>query len=417
MKNRIILITFLVLSVIFPSKVFAIDYECDISGEDVIRAKTDGWDYEEWKPQYLTDMYINVSNIENIGEFTMYVNYDKDTVGLYGCNSFNYITEGCPIASSRNREVFYNYKYSNTNSERLNKYSLYTVTFAPKDNTPKIGDTKVTVYFENAKDINGNPISIKSCSKIYNFRKMGMFATPPVLSDDNTKITNILNKTYNGNYQNQNIKVTYYDTELEQDIDYTVTYKNNLNAGTATVIIEGIGLYEGQIAKTFKIKPIVINQNNTKIIGIKDKIYTGKTISQNVKAELNGKNITYTVSYKNNKNIGKGTVIIKGTGNYVGTITKTFKILPPKAAVSKISRARHSISLKWKKINGVSGYQIAFRKMGPNKYKYYNTTANTKKFTKLKSKKYHQMKVRAYKIIDGKKYYGAWSNVKKARTK
>ena len=55
--------------------------------------------------------------------------------------------------------------------------------------------------------------------------------------------------------------------------------------------------------------------------------------------------------------------------------------------------------------------------MGPNKYKYYTVTATSKKFTKLKSKKYHQMKVRAYKVIDGKKYYGAWSIVKKVRTK
>lgn len=164
-----------------------------------------------------------------------------------------------------------------------------------------------------------------------------------------------------------------------------------------------------------------LKSNKAKIENIKDKVYNGKVQTPNIKLTYNGtllkKNIDYKLEYKNNKNTGKATITIKGIGNYSGTITKTFRIIPSKAVISKVTKTKKSITIKWNKISTSTGYQVAFRKMGPNKYKYYTVTATSKKFTKLKSKKYHQMKVRAYKVIDGKKYYGAWSIVKKVRTK
>ncbi len=41
---------------------------------------------------------------------------------------------------------------------------------------------------------------------------------------------------------------------LEQGVDYTVKYKNNIKKGTATVTVTGIGNFTGKISKTFKIK-------------------------------------------------------------------------------------------------------------------------------------------------------------------
>ncbi|MDO5538962.1 MAG: hypothetical protein Q4F83_02655 [Eubacteriales bacterium] len=51
----------------------------------------------------------------------------------------------------------------------------------------------------------------------------------------------------------------------------------------------------------------------------------------------------YTVSYKNNKNIGTATVTIKGKGNYTGTLTKKFKITIKKGAVYKIGNLKYRI--------------------------------------------------------------------------
>lgn len=64
--------------------------------------------------------------------------------------------------------------------------------------------------------------------------------------------------------------------------------------------------------------------------GIKNKIYTGKALTQSVVVK-NGETVLvlgtdYEVEYNNNKNVGTATVIISGKGAYTGTITKTFKI-------------------------------------------------------------------------------------------
>ena len=64
-----------------------------------------------------------------------------------------------------------------------------------------------------------------------------------------------------------------------------------------------------------------------KVEGLKNKTYTGKVIKQNIDVvSADGEYADITVEYRNNKNPGTATVTIKGTGNYTGTISKTFKI-------------------------------------------------------------------------------------------
>ncbi len=68
-------------------------------------------------------------------------------------------------------------------------------------------------------------------------------------------LSNIENKVYTGEEIWQDLIMTEGDKELVQDTDYTVSYENNINAGTAKVIITGIGLYSGTIEKEFEITP------------------------------------------------------------------------------------------------------------------------------------------------------------------
>lgn len=71
-----------------------------------------------------------------------------------------------------------------------------------------------------------------------------------------------------------------------------------------------------------------------KITGIINKNYTGKQIKQSINVTYDNSALKngsdYSVSYKNNKKVGKATVIITGKGKYSGSISKTFKILPRK---------------------------------------------------------------------------------------
>lgn len=68
-------------------------------------------------------------------------------------------------------------------------------------------------------------------------------------------ISNIKSKTYTSNKLYQSPVVKYNNKTLVKGTDYTLSYKNNIKVGTATVTIKGIGNYSGAVAKTFKINP------------------------------------------------------------------------------------------------------------------------------------------------------------------
>ena len=112
---------------------------------------------------------------------------------------------------------------------------------------------------------------------------------------------------------------------------YTVAYKNNVKAGTATVTVTGTGFFKGTVKKTFTITKAGLS---AAVLAFTKTAWTGKAIRPEVivKAKVNGKTVTltqgtdFTVTYKNNVNKGTATVIVKGKGNFRGTVTKKFTI-------------------------------------------------------------------------------------------
>lgn len=152
--------------------------------------------------------------------------------------------------------------------------------------------------------------------------------------------------------------------------------------------------------------------------------YTGKQIKPVVTVtDVDGNvvaNSNYTVTYTNNKKIGKATVTVTFKGNkYEGVVKKTFTIIPKKAGISNIHSGKKSIKFTWGRVGNCNGYQIQYStsktfKSAKSKYVKSNKTV-TKNITGLKSGKKYYIRIRAYKIVDGKKIYGEWNATKKAR--
>ena len=153
---------------------------------------------------------------------------------------------------------------------------------------------------------------------------------------------------------------------------------------------------------------------------ISSKAYTGKVLKPTVVVKDGQKKLVngtdYTVTYKNNKNIGTATVTITGKGEYKGTKTLKFKIVPPKTTLTskpgKTSGGWNRATLSWKKSAGADGYQIYYSENGGNFKKL--TTVSSGKLSR--SVRYttgdtEQFKVRPYKKGNGKTYFGAWSNI------
>ena len=95
---------------------------------------------------------------------------------------------------------------------------------------------------------------------------------------------------------------------------------------------------------------------------------------------------------------------------------------PKSASIKKVKGAKKAISVTWKKVSGVKGYQVQVatnKKFKKNKktvtIKKQKTTKTTVK--KLKAKKKYYVRVRTYKIANGKKVYSSWSKVKSVKTK
>lgn len=150
--------------------------------------------------------------------------------------------------------------------------------------------------------------------------------------------------------------------------------------------------------------------------------YNGKVQKPSVKVyDENGTRITagFKVSYPSGcKNLGSYKVTVTGTDNYKGTVTASYVIRSAKCKTPSVKAGKKKMTVKWKKLGGGSQtYQIYVLKKGTKKAKYYTSTKTSKTIKKLAKKKTYSVKIRSYKKISGKTYYGAWSGTKKVKIK
>lgn len=115
-----------------------------------------------------------------------------------------------------------------------------------------------------------------------------------------------------------------------KDTDYTVTYENNTNAGTATAIVapKDTTKYTGEVKLTFTINPKDIG--DLQMEG-KDKVYKGRELNADVNMYYNNMKLERSKDYRikdyvNNLNVGVASATVKGKGNYTGERTMTFEI-------------------------------------------------------------------------------------------
>lgn len=163
-----------------------------------------------------------------------------------------------------------------------------------------------------------------------------------------TRIAAIANKAYTGKAIKPSVKVTQNGATLKKGTDYTVSYKNNVKAGTATVTVTGKGAYIGSVKTTFKITKRSLAKA-TVTLAKTSYTYTGSAIKPAVKSVTIGsatftKGTDYTVSYKNNTAVGTATVIVTGKGSCTGTVKKSFKITTASIAKATVTLAKTSYS-------------------------------------------------------------------------
>jgi len=170
---------------------------------------------------------------------------------------------------------------------------------------------------------------------------------------------NIADQTYTGSEIKPTI-TSIDGKEVTDSKDGTIAYTNNINVGTATVTITGKGNATGIAEKTFKIVAKPLTDNSITVTGLSDQSYSG-TAKEPAVVVKDGANVLtenthYTVSYESNTNVGTAKVTITGKGNYTGSKTVNFEIIPGSVAFENLSASNivYGQTLSESKITGTA---------------------------------------------------------------
>ncbi len=242
--------------------------------------------------------------------------------------------------------------------------------------------------------------------------------------------------TYSGSACKPSVSVRIGGELLSENMDFTVEYKDNTNAGSdSRVVVRGIGKYKGKKVVRFKIEA---KKATPKIVFSGDSCtYNGRVRKPGVTVYVGSMKLpksNYDVKYPSGrKDVGQYTVKVTLKGNYSGTASKTFTIIPKKTKISsaQYNKKTGKLTIKWNKVSDKMGngyidvYQIQIAsdaKFSKNLCKrtikgYKKSKFNISGKEYAKAGTYAYVRVRTYKKVDGKTIFSEWSAAKKVKVR
>lgn len=247
----------------------------------------------------------------------------------------------------------------------------------------------------------------------------------PVKATDITKCTAVLSAVsvaYNSQEQIPTVKVTNNGVALVQDVDYKVSYPEDMTfPGVKMIYIDSAGTYYGRIELVYTIEKADQSFTGTTSYS---KAYNSGLFKLDAKQKINGGKVTYVSS---NEKVAKfnadGSVSPVGIGTAVLTISAAesdcfkpasininVKVTPVKVSLYSAYKKKGKINVYWGRDYKAGGYQVQYST--DKKFKKNTKVITVKKskktsckIKKIKRKKKYYIRVRAYK----KGIYGPWS--------
>lgn len=208
---------------------------------------------------------------------------------------------------------------------------------------------------------------------------------------------------------------------LDSGKDYKASYQNNKNLGKATITIKGIGNYKG----TKKVSYTIVKRSVRSVTCYykKTRSYTRRWVKPNVTLKVGKvklkKNRDYTLVYRNNLQIGKASVVIRGMGNFTGKKTITFKIVPQTPKIQKLKKNKKSFVITCSSGKMVHGYQMEVStasSFAAKKTQKYILNGNRFEACGLKKGTYY-IRVKAYYSKKEKRYESGYTSKRKIKIK
>lgn len=180
--------------------------------------------------------------------------------------------------------------------------------------------------------------------------------------------------------------------------DYTVTYQNNTKPGTGKVLVTLEGAYtSGTLVKNFTIQKLDIQKTKITLKYTSAK-HTGKALKPAVTVKNGSSKLTagkdYQVTYQNNTKPGTAKVVVKGIGNYKGSVTKTFVIKAAKGKTYEVGSLKYRVTNESTSKGTVTVTAVSSKKVKEitvpasvkiGKYSYQVTAIGEKAFSGCKS--------------------------------
>lgn len=242
----------------------------------------------------------------------------------------------------------------------------------------------------------------------------------------NATVSYTANHTYTGKYIKPKVTVKLKNKKLSSS-DYTVSYKNNLNPGTATLTVKGKGRYSSSVTKNFYIRPAAPKSFKAEAgitsVKLSWKKSTGATsylvYMYNAKTGKWDKKTTTKGTYFTVKSLQPGTaykfrvrVYKKSTkALYSDYASLTAKTLVDQVKNLKATATTSSVKLTWSAVKNATGYEVYMYDSAKKTWIYKRNLAGTSyTLKKLKSASEYRFKVRARNTKDPKTVRGKYSS-------
>lgn len=244
---------------------------------------------------------------------------------------------------------------------------------------------------------------------------------------------NVTDKIYTGSPAEQDVVVTDGNRRLTLNQDYQVAYADHESPGVATLTVSGIGNYGGTKTIHYVIGMADVTEINARGSGDYVQLtwsavpgaegYTIYNANNQVVARTENNSYrhtglnamtTYTYKIRPYASAGGST----NYGNFSDAVQASTSIARPAV---KLKAGRKKITVSWKKVGGVSGYEIYRSTKKSSGYKKIRTAKKAKitSYTNkklVKNQKYFY-RIRAYKTINGRKFYSSYSSPKSVKAK
>lgn len=277
--------------------------------------------------------------------------------------------------------------------------------------------------------------------KVYKCSACGSVTSTETIAKVKKGVLGYTTCTYDGTAKTPSIKLIDSDGKEIPKSSYTYKYTNNVNVGTAKISITMKGDYSGNVYAGFVINPkatsIKTCSNTSKGVKLtwnKAGDATGYIIYRSVNGGkyVNVKTISNagTLSYidkgarSNGLNYAYKVYVYKTTGGktYISSesAARICYMKAPKWRSVK-SLAKKKLTVSYTKNKSATGYQIQYSPSrsfsGRKNVTMKKSSAVRKTITRLSSGRRYYVRVRSYKVVNGKRYYSAWSATKSAVVK